>query len=303
MQAFAKVATHDLLRVAPPRRAIAAAAGLGYDGTMPDYIGTRAENAKILGADDPQPVTVLDAVGEVSVLLICDHASNRVPRRLRDLGLSADVLDRHIAWDVGAAALTRELAGRLGAPAVLAGYSRLVIDCNRQPGDPTSIPETSDDVGIPGNAGLSDGAAEARADEVFWPYHHAITRELARLWRHERPPILIAVHSFTPVMNGRPRPWQVGVLWNRDPRLAVPLLARLRRHPDLCVGDNEPYSGRELGYTIDTHAAAAGLPHVSIEVRQDLIAADEGVATWGALLGDALAPLLADPSLHRAELY
>lgn len=257
----------------------------------------------MLDSGDPAPVEVVDGEGDAPLLLICDHASNAVPRSLAGLGLPAEELERHIAWDIGAADLTRRMAERLKAPAVLAGFSRLVIDCNRQPGDPTSIPELSDGVAIPGNLGLSEAAAEARADLFFWSYHRAVTQSLARLWRHERPPVLIALHSFTPVMNCCARPWHVGVLWNRDPRMAVPLLARLRRHPDLCVGDNEPYSGRQIGYTIDTHAAAAGLPHVSIEVRQDLIADSAGVEAWTRILVDALEPILADPHLHRVEMF
>jgi len=274
-----------------------------YKFFMNEHIGSATDGGKTLGADDPQPIELIDGAGEAPVLLICDHASNAVPSALAGLGLSDEHLGRHIAWDIGAAELTRRLAVRLSAPAVLAGYSRLVIDCNRQPGDPTSIAEISDGLVIPGNMGLSEAAAEARADLFFWPYHRAITRSLARLWRHERPPVLIALHSFTPVMNRRPRPWHVGVLWNRDPRMAVPLLARLRRHPDLRVGDNEPYSGRQIGYTIDTHAAAAGLPHVSIEVRQDLINDAAGVEVWTRLLAEALQPILADPHVHRVETF
>ena len=151
--------------------------------------------------------------GKASVVLVCDHASNRIPANLDQLGLGSVELSQHIAWDIGAAPVARLLAERLDAPAVLAGYSRLVIDCNRPPGDPTSIAQVSDGIIVPGNLHLDDAAAEARSNEVFWPYHHAITQMLAQRWRHGngRTPALVAIHSFTPVLNGFRRPWQLGV--------------------------------------------------------------------------------------------
>jgi len=257
----------------------------------------------LLGCGDPPPFTVANPAGEASSVLVCDHASNAIPAGLGQLGLGPAALSQHIAWDIGAARVTRLLAERLSAPAVLAGYSRLVIDCNRSPGDPTSIAEISDGTTIPGNRNLDDAAAEARLNEVFWPYHRAITQMLAHRWRHGRgrAPALIAIHSFTPVMNRCRRPWQLGVLWNRDPRLAVPLLARFQADPALCVGDNQPYSGREVGFTMDTHGGAAGLPHVEIEIRQDLLADEAGCAHWATVVGDALAEVLRDESVYRVE--
>ncbi|MER2528598.1 MAG: N-formylglutamate amidohydrolase [Candidatus Competibacter denitrificans] len=270
----------------------------------PDF-GYSPLKLSLLGADDPAPFTVLNPDGQAAVVLVCDHASNRVPACLNDLGLGAAELSRHIAWDIGAAEVTRLLAARLNAPAVLAGYSRLVIDCNRSPGDPTSIAEISDGVVITGNQNLGDAAAESRLDNVFWPYHHAITGTLAHRWRHGsgRVPALIALHSFTPVMNGFRRPWHIGVLWNRDPRLALPALARFRADPELCVGDNEPYSGREVGFTMETHAAAAGLPHVEIEIRQDLLADMTGCQRWATVVGNVLAAILADDALYHVCHY
>jgi len=258
---------------------------------------------RLLGRDDPPPFTLVNPDGEASSVLVCDHASNAIPAGLDRLGLGPAALSQHIAWDIGAADVTRLLAERLDAPAVLAGYSRLVIDCNRSPGDPTSIAEVSDGTAIPGNRNLDDVAAEARLNEVFWPYHHAITQMLAHRWRHGRgrAPALIAVHSFTPVMNHCRRPWQLGVLWNRDARLAVPLLARFQADSGLCVGDNQPYSGREVGFTMDTHGGAAGLPHVEIEIRQDLLADQAGCAHWAAVVGDALSEVLRDETLYRVE--
>ena len=208
-------------------------------------------------------------------------------------------MDRHIAFDIGAAEVTRLLAQRLGAPAVLAGYSRLLIDVNRQPGDPGSIPEHSDGHQVPANMGLDEPAQVSRVRRFFDPYHQAIGERLAHLRRTGPVPVLFSVHSFTPHFAGQARPWHVGVLWNRDPRVAVPLLDCLRRNDDHKIGDNEPYSGRHIAYTINRHGAAAGLPNCAVEIRQDLIADAVGAEKWAAIVGDALAEILTLPSLHR----
>ncbi|MFO1371356.1 MAG: N-formylglutamate amidohydrolase [Candidatus Competibacteraceae bacterium] len=272
---------------------------------MNDTVLTPFAATSLLRSSDPPPFTLVHADGQAPMVLVCDHASNAIPAGLNQLGLDPTALSQHIAWDIGAARVAQLLAVRLNAPAVLGGYSRLVIDCNRPPGDPTSIAEVSDGITIPGNQNLSDAEAEIRLDAVFWPYHHAITQMLARHWRHGhgRAPALIAIHSFTPVMNGFQRPWHLGVLWNRDPRLAEPLLARLRADSALCIGDNQPYSGREVGFTMDTHGGAAGLPHVEVEIRQDLIADDAGCARWAAVVGDALEAVLRDESLYTVNHF
>ena len=259
----------------------------------------------LLGPGDPPPFTLFNPVGQAPVVLVCDHASNAIPAVLGQLGLGPEELAQHIAWDIGAAQVTRLLATRLDAPAVLGGYSRLVVDCNRAPGDATSIIEISDSIVIPGNRNLDDAQADARVNAVFWPYHHAITQALAHRWRHGQgqAPALIAIHSFTPTMNGFERPWQVGVLWNRDPRLAEPLIARLRANPELCVGDNEPYSGRDVGFTMNTHGGAAGLPHVEVEIRQDLIADERGCEYWAVVVGEALEAVLRDQPLFQVRHY
>jgi predicted N-formylglutamate amidohydrolase len=182
---------------------------------------------------------------------------------------------------------------------VLSGYSRLVIDCNRDPADPSSIPETSDGTVVLGNRNLSTAARAARRRACFDPYHHRIAAWLAAV--RSRSPALLSIHSFTPVMQGKPRPWHVGILWDKDPRIPLPLLAALRAEPGLVVGDNEPYSAREpAGYTVRQHAALAGLPHVAIELRQDLVADAAGAADWAARLAAALAPILAPSELYRA---
>jgi predicted N-formylglutamate amidohydrolase len=259
----------------------------------------------LLSRADPPPFTLVNPNGRAPAVLVCDHADNAIPARLKQLGLEPAALTQHIAWDIGAAQVTRLLSARLDAPAVLAGYSRLVIDCNRPPGHPTSIVAISDGIIIHGNSNLDDAHADIRLNQVFWPYHHAVAQTLAHHWRHDQDhaPALIAVHSFTPAMNGVSRPWHLGVLWNRDPRLAEPLLAHLRADPALCVGDNEPYSGREVGFTMSTHGAAAGLPHVELEIRQDLLTDDAGCEHWAGVVGDALEAVLRNESLFRVQHY
>ncbi|AWK86618.1 N-formylglutamate amidohydrolase [Azospirillum thermophilum] len=258
----------------------------------------------LLGPEDPPPVTILKAESPSPVLLVCDHACRAVPRGLRDLGLTEEQLCRHIAYDIGAAELTRHLSERLGATAVLSGFSRLVIDPNRALEDPTAIPVISDDVVIPANRALDAAEQERRVEAIFRPYHAAVAGEIARRRERGQVPAIVSVHSFTPVMRGVARPWHIGVLWDRDPRIPLPLMERLRADGRWCVGDNEPYSGRNTaGGTIETHATPAGLPNVLLEVRQDLIAVPQGVELWGRVLGDALDPILADPSLYRIALY
>ena len=252
---------------------------------------------------EPPPFARVDGADDAPVLIVCDHASPTIPAGYGDLGLGLEHRRDHVAWDIGAAELTRALAMRLGCPALLSGVSRLVIDCNRQPGDPASIPAETCGVMDPGNRTVDDGEADRRAERWFWPYHHEITTLLGHLWRHGPAPALVSVHSFTPSLHGQARPWHVGVLWNRDGRMARPLLKHLGGRDGLVVGDNRPYSGREINYTQDTHAGAAGLPHFSVELRQDLIADAAGIERWAGLLAEALAPVLADPGLHRVELF
>lgn len=259
--------------------------------------------AALIGADDPPPFTLVNADGRRPILLVCDHASRAVPRVLDRLGLDEALLSRHIGWDIGAAELTRRLAHRLDAPAVLGGYSRLVIDLNRQPGDPQSILAKSDGVVIPGNAGLSAAAQEARAEAFHWPYHHAVDQAFARLRRQGPEPLLFSVHTFTPKLGGEDRRWDLGVLWNRDPRIAVPLIATLREAAGLQVGDNEPYSGKEIAYTLNLHAGSAGLAHCAIEVRQDHGESESGLERFADLLAVALERILAMPNVHRVEEF
>jgi predicted N-formylglutamate amidohydrolase len=264
--------------------------------------GTLDGACRLLGPGDPPPVVLLNPEGRSPALVLCDHADSAVPRSLGRLGLEEKDFAGHIAYDIGAAGVTRLLSRRFDARAVLSGYSRLVIDINRGLDDPTSIPEISDGVIVPANRGLPPEAARARVDALFRPYHDKVAAEIERMLAEGRVPAVVSIHSFTPVMNGFERPWHVGILWDRDERMARPLLERLAEDADLVVGDNEPYTGRDAGgSTLDRHCRARGLPHVLIELRQDLIASPEGQAEWAGRIGDALDGILSDPAIHVME--
>jgi predicted N-formylglutamate amidohydrolase len=260
--------------------------------------------ASLLGPDDPAPVEAVRAEGRAPLLITCDHASATLPLVLGDLGLASAERHQHIGWDIGAAEVTRQLAVLLDAPALLTGFSRLVVDCNRRPEDPSSIPTVSDGIAVPGNEGLSAADRARRAEALFVPYHRAIARRLDTFLAAGTVPALVSIHSFTPVMNGSPRPWHVGILWDRDPRIAVPLLEALRREPGLVVGDNEPYSAREpVGYTMREHGVARGFPHAAIELRQDLVGNGAGAMVWAERLALALGPIVAASDIHRVVRY
>jgi predicted N-formylglutamate amidohydrolase len=244
----------------------------------------------LLGPDDPPPFEVANPRATTPILVVCDHAGRAIPKALGDLGLPAAELERHIAYDVGAEAAARALAEKFQATLLATGYSRLVIDCNRALDDPTSIPQESDGTDIPGNRGLAPADRAARAAAIHAPYHAAIAGHISRLGR----PALLSVHSFTPEIQGFRRPWQLGLLWNRDDRIVEPLLASLGREPGLVVGDNEPYTGRDgHGFTTHAHAEPLGLPHILLEIRQDLVADAAGAERWAGLLHAHLAPILA----------
>ena len=260
--------------------------------------------ASVLGPDDASAFEIYNGTGNAPILIVADHASNSVPKSLGDLGVAPDNFKKHIAYDIGADMVTRFLADRLGAPAVIANYSRLVIDLNRQPGDPGSIPEISDAIAIPGNTGLSEQAANDRMDEIFTPYHGAIDAEIMRLWkRDEKPPALFSIHSFTPEINGENRFWDIGVLWNRDPRMAKPLIKTLETWPGLHVGDNQPYSGYELAYTIDRHGTAGGIATCAVEIRQDHCANPDEASHWADILADGINHALSSANLHEVVRY
>lgn len=243
----------------------------------------------LLGPEDPPPFVVHNEKGQAPLLLLCDHASKAVPKALGTLGLCERELSRHIGWDIGGLDAAIELSTLLDAPLVASGYSRLVIDCNRWPGGEGSTPEVSDDTEIPANKGLTKEQVDVRAQACFWPYHHAVDRQLDRLTAAGRTICLLVMHSFTPVMKGFARPWHVGVLWTDDPRLPQPLLSELRRDIGLVVGDNEPYSARaSYEYTLSAHARPRALPHCSLEVRQDLMGTPEDARAWGRRLAPVI---------------
>lgn len=252
-----------------------------------------ADYGALLDADDAPAFTVHNADGASPFVLIADHAGRRIPARLGDLGLPPQELDRHIGWDIGIAGVTERLSHKLDAFAILQTYSRLVIDCNRPLHAPGSIVTTSDGTVVPGNQCLDEEAKAARALEIFAPYHARITQELDLRSAGAVPPVLIAMHSFTPVFAGFARPWHAGVLYHRDTRLAHALLHALRGEPGLDVGDNEPYAiSDNSDFAIPVHGEQRGLLHVELEIRQDLIADEAGQELWAERLARLLPPLL-----------
>lgn len=253
----------------------------------------------VLGPADPAPFRIEPATGRPDLLIVCDHASNAVPERLERMGLGAERFGEHIAVDVGAEGVARGMAARLGAAFICGGYSRLVVDLNRSARDASAIPAISDGVLIPANIGIGAGQREARFREIHTPYHAAISAYLESRLRSGHVPAVIAIHSFTPVVSRFRRPWHAGVLWDDDGRIAIPLLAGLRDERGLVIGDNEPYSGRHTAdYTLDLHAQAAGLAHVAIELRQDLIATPDGERLWSDRIVRILERFVDDARLY-----
>jgi predicted N-formylglutamate amidohydrolase len=253
----------------------------------------------LLDPDEPDPVAFDNEAGPSVFFLTCDHAGRAIPRRLDRLGLPVSETWRHIAWDIGIGAVGQRLSGRLDAACIRQRYSRLVIDCNRDPAVPSSIPEVSETTEIPGNRGLGNAARRARQEGIFRPYHARIAAALDRRWAAGRATALIALHSFTPVFKGEVRPWHAAVLYNRDARLARCLGALLRAEAGLVIGENEPYAVSDLtDYTVPVHGEGRGLAHVEIEIRQDLIAEPSGQAIWAERLARLL-PAAYDGSLRR----
>ena len=246
-------------------------------------------SASLLRDDEPSPFEVTGRDGRSPFVVTCDHAGRLLPRSLGSLGLSATELASHIAWDIGAGGVARRLATLLDAFVACQRYSRLVIDCNRPLGAVDSIVTRSEKSIIPGNQNVGSDDAELRALEIFHPYHDQIRGELDRRREAGRPSILVAVHSFTPVFMDVARPWHVGVLYNRDTRLAEPLLRLLQAEGDLVVGCNEPYAVSDLtDFSVVHHGEQRGIPHVELEIRQDLIAAQAGQIDWAKRLARLL---------------
>ena len=248
-------------------------------------------------------VETIDGDLESGVLILCDHASNAMPAEYGDLGMPASELQRHIAYDIGAAAMTRAMARELGAPALLTSFSRLLIDPNRGRDDPTLVMRLSDGAIVPGNARVDDAEIDLRIKRFYDPYDRAIQAALDRFEAAGVTPAIVSNHSFTPVWKGAPRPWHVGILWDADPRIAIPCIDALKREGDLVVGDNEPYDGALVGDTIDRHATTRGLANLLTEVRQDLIGNEADASAWGGRLARILRPLLAAPDVHQAKFF
>lgn len=252
-----------------------------------------------------QPYRSIDGDARTGLLILCDHAENTIPPAYDRLGLKEQDLHRHIAYDLGAAAVAERLAEMLGAPAILSRFSRLLIDPNRGLDDPTLIMQITDGLIVPGNAGLEAEALQSRIDLYHKPYHEAVERAVDTAIARGKPPVIVSIHSFTQAWKGVARPWAVGVLWDKDPRLALPLLDALRAIPGIMVGDNVPYSGQLKGDTLYRHGTGRGLAHALIELRQDLILGPEGQAEWAARLAGVLRKVLdaAGGALHAIELH
>ena len=243
----------------------------------------------LLGANDPPPVEIINPQGRSPFLLIGDHCGNRIPAPLGTLGLVAADQGRHIAWDIGTATLGEDLADKLDAVFLRQTYSRLVIDCNRDPHASDAIPEISDGTTIPGNQGLTTEHRAARIRAIHAPYQAAIGDEIVRRARTDAPTRLVSLHSFTPSMNGVVRPWQIGILHDgANDAMARRLLAWLRGQRRWNVGDNEPYVMDDTDHTVPRHAFAAGISYVEIELSQGELASQAGVRAWSAILSQGL---------------
>jgi predicted N-formylglutamate amidohydrolase len=251
-------------------------------------------------ADDPVEQT--DGSLAAGVLFLCDHAANALPKAYGTLGLAREQLDRHIAYDIGAAWITRRLARGFGAPAILARFSRLLIDPNRGVDDPTLVMRLSDGDIIPGNARIGAEEIEFRCAHYWKPYRAAIAATIEAMLNKGPPPAVVSVHTFTPSWKARPRPWEVGILWDSDPRFAKPLIAALAKDGFL-VGDNEPYDGALKGDTLDDTVTSRGLAGLLIETRQDLVGTTARAVAFADRLARLLRPILARPELHCKAFF
>jgi predicted N-formylglutamate amidohydrolase len=260
-------------------------------------MNTLLKTPALLGPNDPPVFDHINPAGQSPLVLICDHAGRSVPQSLGNLGVDAEQFERHIAYDIGAAAVTRRLSKLLDATAILHNYSRLVIDCNRALGHPDSMPTISDETPIPANEDMSEQDAQRRGDALFWPYHQTISNAVARLRRiNGKPPILFTIHSFSAGFGSEPRPWHAGVIYHRDDRMAKRMLTTLG-DKGLNIGDNEPYSGFESAYSVDLHGLSAGLANTGIEIRQDQITDQAGQELWAQYLCECFTDFLKDDDL------
>lgn len=254
--------------------------------------------------DDFQSFEILPGKHDKGMVILGDHAMNRLPLRYGRLGLPETAFSRHIAYDIGIEGLTRQLSARLGVPAVLGGFSRLLIDPNRGEDDPTLIMKISDGAIISGNHPITSQEWDYRIETFHRPYHNAVAETIDSVANATgAAPLVLSLHSYTPAWKGIPRPWHAAVLWDSDHRAVGPLLKMLRADPDLVVGDNEPYDGALKGDTMYRHCMTTGIPHALLEVRQDLIADEAGIAAWAERLAPIFAAMNADPALHGYDVH
>jgi len=268
------------------------------------------------GPHDPQPFDILPGEPGAHCLLIADHAGLAIPERLKGLGVDFDSIADHRWHDVGSRALTQRLAEKLAVPAVLANYSRLVIDLNRTPESinsvyqpspdiPSCISETIDGITIPANKNMPEEDRKQRLSGIFDAYHGRVDQELRRIKQQGILPALISIHSFTPYYEGQERPWHIGTLWYRDQRMAQPFMQNLRaQNPDMMIGDNEPYSLQDerywqWNYSTRVHAEEQHLPNILIEVRNDLLRTEGQIEIMADILFQALDPVLTNEKLYK----
>ena len=249
-----------------------------------------------------QPV-LINPDAKAGAILFCDHATNHVPPGYENLGLEVTYLQEHIAYDIGAEAVTRKVCELMGVSAVLGPVSRLLIDCNRGPEQTSIIPASSDNIDIPANRDLTASAIEARKQAYYYPFHEAGEKLVSEYLEAGEVPLVVGIHSFTPVMEGEERPWHVGFLWNEDPRLTQAMIGLLERETDLVIGDNLPYSGKDLYYTMQRHGANHGLPQTTLEIRQDLVDTEDKVVQWAALIADILDECMRRPDLIERRYF
>lgn len=255
----------------------------------------------VLAPHEPDAFQCLQHELNSPIVFCCDHASKRIPESLDNLGLDEEYLSSHIAWDIGAAELTKRIAKHFSATALLNNYSRLVVDCNRYLSDPTAFSQVSDCITIPGNQNLHELDKANRVEAIYYRYHRAIRTELESRTSTEQTPILISIHSFTPQLRGQEkRDLHAGVLWDKDGRIPLALLDALREGSNLTIGDNEPYSGRSIAdYTIDHHAEAKGIAHTSLEIRQDLLSTESGLQEWTQRLCNAFEKVFQNKNIFQ----
>jgi predicted N-formylglutamate amidohydrolase len=261
--------------------------------TRPENRWRHDPSLPLLAIDEPPPYAVINPDGASPYLLLCEHASNHIPRALGNLGLPESERQRHIAWDIGVSALAQHLSHTLDAPLFMANYSRLVIDCNRPLDVPSTIPEISETTEIPGNIGLTEAERVQRIETLFIPFAEAVARRLDLLQQQGKRPLVVGIHSFTPVFFGKQRPWHAGILYGKASGFGQTLISELQTDAALTIGDNEPYNIHpDEDYTVPIHADDRGLAGALIEVRQDLIDTLSGVGDWGDRLTRCLAAAL-----------